>query len=207
LAAGANTRLEGILPPGLKPLLVVNGRTLFKHAVDHAHDAWGTERVVAVVSPDNVRPLTQVGGADDWVVQPQADGVMDALRRGLRAVDTRWTLVLCADNTFDLDYETNLDLLRLRGRVPLFGARGLDEKDARRFTRYVRHGDNVRFLEASGDEPGTGCWIGPLCLPTEGLRNGQNSPTIVGCVNVAAHGLMLTPLDMNCADLGIPEAL
>jgi NDP-sugar pyrophosphorylase family protein len=207
LAAGANTRLESILPPGLKPLVIVNGKTLFKHAVDHANGLWNVDRVVAVVAPDNARPLTQVGGADDWVVQPRPEGVLDAIRRGLRAVWTPWTLILCADNTFDVDTGGLIQLQHVAGRVPAFVSRRLAPEDERRFTRYVRHGDSSRFVGPEYTGPTDGCWIGPLCLSTEGLGDGSMLPSIIDCVNVAATGQMLTPIAMNCADLGIPEAL
>jgi molybdopterin-guanine dinucleotide biosynthesis protein A len=207
LAAGANTRLEGILPPGLKPLLVVNGRTLFKHAIDHANDVWDCERLVAVVSPDNARHLAIVGGADDWVVQPSPDGVVDAIRRGLRVITTPWTLILCADNTFDLD-EAALSAIACRRDVAMFGARRLAPDDEHRFTRYYTSYDRVKFVEATNTtQPTEGCWIGPLLLPTEGVRNGSTMPSIVDLVNVATADFQLVPVQMTCADLGIPEAL
>lgn len=218
LAAGANTRLEGIVPPGFKPLIPVNGRSLFKHALDHANDVWGAQRIVTVVNPDNARALTQIGGSDDWIVQPSPDGVVDAIRRGLVAIDAEWTVVLCADNTFEIAEDVLERTRAHQWRRPLFGARWLPRDDAHRFTRYRMSAPlknafdtgepiTARFLDAKDTGAFDGCWIGPLVLRTDSLRRGMTMPTIVDCVNVATRDEVFVPVPMNCYDLGVPEAL
>lgn len=214
LAAGANTRLEGILPPGLKPLIPVNGKTLYKHAVDHANDVWDAKEVILVASPDNVRPLAQLGHADHIVIQPAPDGVVDAIRRAIRLVRTTGTLILCADNTFDLDSMAKAEILEARQNGwAAFGARRLAANEARRFTRFVEMSGHhrIRFLAETEALNVTGdCWIGPMYLPTGGIERGLKDGIIrpvVDLLNTAIANVETVPVSMNCSDLGIPEAL
>lgn len=219
LAGGANTRLQGVVPPFMKPLVVVNGRTLFRHAFDHA-PIWHADRAVAVVSPENIGPLTKLNLGDnwtrlkyvsDWIVQPHPIGIIDAIKRGLVAVRSPWTLVMCADNTFDIESAALFHLDRsLKEPWSLFGARHLSHEEERRFTRYDVRDDRVYFIEASDAAPGIGCWIGPLLVPTLDLsvaaHNSRNR-TIVDCLNEMACKRRFVSVPMYCNDLGIPEAL
>jgi len=202
-AAGANERLSGLVSTGGKPLILVNGKPLIRHALDHARDFWEAAEVVIVASPDNVKSLTQVVIADSWVVQPEPTGVVNAIARGIRFIESVWTVILCADNTFD----TQGIILPEVINSLYFGARQLDKTSAKRFTRYTQANNFTRFIEASSDETGEGCWIGPLVLPTEAIKKYVGiSETIVQLVNVIQkEHRTLTPLNMHCTDMGVPE--
>lgn len=226
LAAGANTRLSGpnIVPPYMKPLILVNGRPLIQHALRHAIDDWRASEHVIVVSPDNARLITSViPKRYEYVLQPEPMGVIDAIARAARLVTRPWTLILCADNTFEMDGEHwempwHLDA----PQCGAFGARQLDLESAKRFTRYTvqnidvsTHGDpvkrivrgNVRFIEASSAEMAHGVWIGPLLLDTRRLVHDiALSSSIVQLITRAtSDGTSVMELPMLCSDMGIPE--
>lgn len=196
----------------MKPLLVHNGRTLFRGAIDHAHQLWEVDRVVAVVAPCNAQPLTQIGGADAWVIQPTPNDVIDAIQRGLAAIDPvkhPWTVILCADNVFETGDEGAMLIVSRRHEQPLFGARtDLLLPEAERFTKYTHdEKKGARFYPKDWDGF-DGVWIGPLSLPTLSLqRTIEHVPNVEMMVNAACSGSYLVPLPMRCSDLGIPEAL
>lgn len=210
LAAGANVRLNGLVAPYHKPLMLVNGKPLVRHAFDHASD-WGSNRVTVIVSPKNAEPITAlVPNTALFIVQPQPRGVVDALHLVKdRIKDDEHTLILCADNTFS-------DPPRGKPRVPCFGFRSVHSVDWQRFTRFKnpRSGSphleekGIILIEASAPEQGDGCWIGPLLLNTERVLNALRIPhsTVVEFIRAASdNGADLTPIAMQCSDLGVPE--
>jgi MobA-like NTP transferase protein len=194
LAAGANTRLAGITAPFTKPLLTVNGRTLFDHALAEA-DRWDADEIVAVVSPHNAYQLrSSVVGA--YVTQAKPTGFLDAVRLALPFVNKPTTLILCADNLFE-------------GAVPAsnlacFGARDdVPPAAATRFTRYYTL-NNVLYFRNDRTPGGlsNGCWIGPVRCSTDVLRRSlATGPTLEALL----RDLDLRPVPMRCVDLGVPE--
>ena len=209
IAAGANTRLGGIVAPFMKPLILVNGKPLIQHALQHAAE-WNTARDIIVASPDNAALLTKVAGNWDdldWILQPTPAGVVDAIARALNHVKTDWTLILCGDNTF-----SKIDMKTKWGSLGLFGARKLPAQDSQRFTRYkLREEGGVVFIDAASRDLGDGCWIGPLLLKTSELQRvvpriavdgGSVVTMIAACTN---DGREIEPLPMTCEDLGVPE--
>jgi hypothetical protein len=194
----------------MKPLLLVNGRPLFQHALDHATNVWGVTQRIAVVSPDNARHVLSVvvpAACHHWVLQPRPDGVIDALQRALPLVRHDRVLILCADNTFSsFDGAEAL----LNEPYSFFGTRDVEMPDAMRFTRYAAcDGGGVRLIEAGSREYGHGCWIGPLVLHTWRANTAlQVANTVVEFIALATDGgKMLRPIAMRCADLGVPEEL
>lgn len=205
----------------------MNGRPLIRHALDHAL-RWNAKSLTIVCSPENVKALTQVIPQQrnvNWVVQPEPTGVVNAIARGLPFITLPWTLILCADNTFEGDVPTEIT-------GPLFGVRSLPPHDARRFTRYRVRNRNIEMTNLSDDAPrfqttedrgveiieadadgfGDGCWIGPLLLPSYDVHKAlsEEAPpkTIVGLMRRTTNdGRHLTPLPMMCSDMGIPEEL
>lgn len=216
LAAGANTRLAGVMPGFMKPLMLVNGRPLVRHALDHAVWDWKAERVIFVAAPQNASLLAQVTGEPncerrEWVLQPSPDGIIDAISRALPLVTTEWTLILCADNTF------SGNVTSLPRRTACFGARVLAAEDASRFTRAVTrpdHGTRVLARDEPNDLPrveaGVMVWIGPLLLKTKelcsALRCMHAGSSIERLIMLATdEGRELQPIMMACEDLGVPE--
>lgn len=220
LAAGANTRLQAVVPPYMKPLILMNGKPLVRHAVDHALNDWHVRGITVVAGPDNARMLLGVlSKMHHFVLQPEPDGVVDAVYRALPTITQDWTLILCADNTFVPDPDNPVHFSAKRGAQ--FGTRFVDPPSSRRFTRYKRLSDpkgasfdeqyapGVRLIPASDPEQGDGCWIGPLLLETEQLRRvlGICESVTDMMMQSTALGTELSPLPMLCSDLGIPEEL
>jgi hypothetical protein len=214
LAAGANERLKGIVPSYMKPLVLVNGRPLIQHALEHAR-RWEVTAKIIVASPANISLMAQVVEEPTyWAVQSLPRGVSDAVRRALPYVKTTHTLILCADNTFEdaLNELSPSDMLR-QGVRPLFGARVLPVRAAARFTRYRLRmpGPGVHLIEASSPDTGDGCWIGPLLLETKCIQavlDEHGNPTVSQLILESTNdGKDLLPMPMRCADLGIPDAL
>lgn len=213
LAAGANTRLQGIIPGFMKPFILMNGKPLVHHAIDHARE-WCTKDIIIVVSPNNAGGLTQiVDGATAWVLQPQPLGVVDAIFRAMPLVTTPWTLILCADNVFvHGDNGASVHELTRSPRRAIFGSRELSDEGAYRFTRYENTPDRgVRFI-VSDNDPGEGCWIGPLLLDTRRLLaiplTSRSHINIIDLINGCTDGgLNITPIPMLCSDCGVPEEL
>lgn len=221
LAAGENTRLQGIVPPFMKPLMLVNGKPLVRHAIDHAME-WGAKHAVIVVSPDNASliPTVVPHVGVHWVLQPRAEGVVDAIRRGMHAVKSDMTLILCADNTFDHSQPQSELLGIVERREASFGSRVLNLRAAARFTQWTPRTDTpgVHIVDTNADNAGhslTGnCWIGPLLLKTDMLQQiftySPSVPrqTIASLIrNATNDGHDLRPLPMECADMGTIAAV
>lgn len=234
LAAGANTRLDGRVPPFMKPLVLVNGKPLVNHARDHAVHNWGCDSLIFVASPSNVGLLLNVARLHSahWIVQPTPMGVVDAITRAMPFVVTGKVLILCADNTFE-NGSQSVDFFSFARRSvhSWMGVRTLDALASKRFTRYRHrkvmvdttvHSDpepkiidtllGVELIEAGSPELGDGCWIGPLLLQTLEIRTalqGRHPPqTIVELIKATTNdGRELRVAPMLCADMGVPEEL
>lgn len=189
----------------MKPLVLVNGKPLIQHALDHAAQSWHADVKIVVAAPSNASLLVQItaGGVDHWVLQPNPQGVVDAIERAIPLVETEWTLILCSDNTFS-------QVATLKPHRACFGARQLDTPaQASRFTRYVsRPGGGVLLHDAYSTHECRGVWIGPLLLKTQAIRNNRGLTSIVALMRQCTeNGKYLWPIEMQCEDLGIPEVL
>lgn len=216
LAAGANTRLGGLVPPYLKPLILVNGKPLLHHAVNHATQDWGAQQVIIVVSPDNAKAICSVEDPGrQYILQPQPNGVVDAIRRAIGLVSTEWVVILMADNTFEA---LDRSFLIPPFQDPMIGVRDdLSPAEMRRFTRYrARPCDinawvkGIDLIEASDNESGQGVWIGPLLLRAPMVRASllREPTSVTELIHWATNnGDDLAAVQMRCADLGVPEAL
>lgn len=210
----------------MKPLILMNGKTLLAHAVDHALDAWEAAEIIIVGAPENVSLMRDVMQPYceqyHWVIQPRPTGVVNAIARGLRLARHQAILILCADNTFQ--YRGPISFQKyVREIQPLFGVRDdISLEAGRRFTRYrtrrldvsthnaAAHIDaGVELIGAGEPGPGDGCWIGPLLLGHGALDaavTGRPDAPIVEIIKLAtADGQQLMPLQMQCEDFGILE--
>lgn len=212
LAAGANTRLNGIVPPYLKPLILSNGKPLLHHAVNHATQDWAVKEVIIVVSPDNAKSIVSIEDhSRQYILQPAPDGVLDAIGRAVPAATGDWLLILCADNTFDGFPHGDP---RLNQETAIIGVRDdLSPGEMKRFTRYRNRFDGVEIIDANSDEQGQGCWIGPLCLRRLNVvhflgDSDRGMYSIADLIRKSTNaGTELVAVPMNCTDLGVPEAL
>lgn len=221
LAAGAGTRLAGIVPTGLKPLVVVNGETLIARLVRQAR-TFAAGRIVVVVSPTNAAPIVElIERGDrrdvDYVVQPVPAGPGEALLRGLAVVRTAHTLVLAGDN-----WMPDVALHDVVEDIPMGVAVGVrvvtDPAVARRFTR-LREVPRAATCEAEeGPELGWSgpwtVWCGPLVIPTDNARialqaavtgRGDNEAKIGPYLH--RMGASVGLVGVEAQDIGTPEAL
>lgn len=216
LAAGANTRLAGIVPPFCKPLIPINGKPLINHAIEHAKFDWKCDRIIVVASTENVKQLTQVVEPDNsirWVIQPTPDGVVDAIKRGLELVTSEMVLILCADNLFDIGQMLPSDLdIFIKDKIAAVACRSLPVEEATRFSR-VGSGAN-QYPAITMDMPTRGsalCWIGPLILKTNNCRSSIDTfgddQTIQLFINRSLDEQGLALMHMSCSDLGVPEEI
>lgn len=173
LAGGAGRRLSGVVPTGLKPLLLANGEPLVKRLVRQAYANGLASSITVVVSPTNAAPIVEVVAANGvhYVVQPTPRGPGDALLRALRHVDPgHRALVVMGDNYiadafFAAVYEADAALV--------IGTTALD--DVARFTRVGTTSAPRALWSAEGPimktEPSTRTvWCGPLLLPVGATR-------------------------------------
>jgi CTP:molybdopterin cytidylyltransferase MocA len=143
LAAGNGERVRGVTARGLKPLLLVEGEPLIARLVRQASVA---DRVTVVVSPLNAPHIVDVleaKGFDDvrYIVQPQATGPTDAMRRGLDTSRGALTLVVLGDNVV-----SDSDFAAIAQRqAPAVGVRTFARDDPR--------------IEGLGRRLSTGEWV------------------------------------------------
>lgn len=205
----------------MKPLMLVNGRPLIQHAIQHATVTWNAQTTTIVASPDNARPLASVLTRPEdfhWALQPSPVSVVDAIKRGMR-YQHAMTLILCADNVFD---NGGKELLRTEGYIanqqPAFGSQTLPLDAATRFTRWNIRSDfpGVTFYEATNHKEAAKsqhCWIGPLLLSTARVhavleRCSVHIPIhafIQECVGRVENNIV--PIEMRCLDMGTIESV
>jgi bifunctional N-acetylglucosamine-1-phosphate-uridyltransferase/glucosamine-1-phosphate-acetyltransferase GlmU-like protein len=180
LAAGKGSRLEGVMAPYHKPLMVVNGRPIIWTAVHHALQV-GANLVTVVVAPENALPISQVlmefEARLQLLVQQKPRGPGDALYKALniahKGSPTRAkTLVLMGDNV------TSFADIQKINQIPDFavGVQLMDREEASRFT-FVARLTNGRDYWLEGLTPtedhvdeATGmvvCWVGPFVVPSD----------------------------------------
>ena len=220
LAAGNGRRLKGIVPTGLKPLIVVNGEPLITRIVDQAIEV--SDLVTVVVSPANAAPIVElVGTGVHYVVQPEPRGPGDALRRGLvTSGNVSRSLVLMGDNWLeDGVVQTVVDS---RADV-VIGVRdiGVIYPDvARRFTRVKVNPSGVLVSEEGHVLGWAGpwtVWCGPLVVPTVMMKEAlDNAVWTAEKEEELKIGPYLGDVDLTgvtalipveAKDIGIPEEL
>jgi MobA-like NTP transferase domain len=233
LAAGRNERLNGLVPAGHKPLLVVNGMPLIGHAVRQgaaAIDFGKGDRVIVVASPENAHALHQVLPPDIYmIIQRFPEGPGDALLIGLTLSLSSEVLVLMGDNyTSDQHVE---NVRECEGNVVGVGEVALELCE--RFTRWrsesIEDPSKGTWVEKVPVDPrrdlwkqdGHGppyalAWLGPLKLRVDDIRRAlQECPG----QQPAGRGIELqigpafnclpdvSRVPVTSIDLGIPEVL
>lgn len=214
LAAGNGSRLEGIVPTGLKPLLVVNGEPLIKRLVDQVRRAKIGNAITVVVSPTNAAPICELLGEEHrYVVQPSPRGPGDALLRGLRGWDDCRCMVLMGDNWFA--DEVIPAMVDIDADFVIGGHEEVDRERAAQFTRVKADVEPWLFNEGTvprGQGPWH-VWCGPLIAPEDRLHQ------MLLAVGSGAAELKIGPhlnaLDVetrrfvyvDAKDIGTPEAV
>lgn len=210
LAAGRNDRLAGHVPAYMKPLLVVNGKTLVMHIIS----ALGMcERIIVVASPDNVKQLVDVVSSERpdvrFVVQPQADGPAEALSLGLEVATSAYTLLACGDNVIPFDHWSKLLAEdRPKEYEVIVSTRYLPGREVRRFT-YFFHDEVLEKEDPPVLDTTYQAWIGPVVFRTNDLRDimRECKPESLSDILRKYEPDLRRFVVGNCSDIGIPEEL
>jgi molybdopterin-guanine dinucleotide biosynthesis protein A len=211
LAAGKGERLDGISAPYHKPLIVVNGLPIIRHAVEHAL-LLGEDRIIVVVAPENATPIAHVlKDIDnlDMIVQRSPRGPGDALYTGLRLVNTTRVLILMGDN---LSSQNDVREVVTAG-TPAVGTRQLPAHEAGRFTFWDHNANEWREKVPILGSDEWSCWVGPLFVETEEMKMAletwvgpRGSEVPIGPLfNSFRDHFAMVPVET--IDIGIPEAL
>lgn len=216
LAAGKGERLDGVMAPYHKPLMVINGRPIVQQAVDFGLQLGG--HVIVVVAPENAAPISHVLGDRPvhMVVQRRANGPGYALATGLMLAEGK-VMVLMGDNV-----STFADVMRVADAQSYgVGVQLVDREDAIRFT-YWRHGDQTwaeKIRPAQPDLDPSGmvlAWVGPLTVDRdtalEYYRDSQEHDARGDAIGPAIpclvpNGKSHTAVSVGTYDIGVPEAL
>lgn len=217
LAAGQNVRLQSVLPAGFKPLMLVNGKTLVRHAYDHLSLDWSAEDTVVVVNPTNAGPIAQIldHGNDDrhlhMAVQYRPTDVVDAIRIGTRMLpDSEVTVIVCADNMFELlpGFDT-MSVVDRSCEQPSVATRRIQKPESERFTRIVCGAPisaNIKLDDPYEEDEL--CWVGPLVVPTFKLKAAVETRDQMNVTNLLRRiALQWNAFPMLCSDLGVMEEL
>lgn len=196
----------------MKPLLLVNGKPLFQLACDHAKDVWNANELIVVASPKNIEQLYHVSTYNFqtyWVIQPQPLGVVDAIVRGARAARCERLLILCADNLFKTTGYNEFTGLVTNTRFSYLASKELAPSEAERFTKIKRLSDGGCVLSRESNISGK-VWLGPLLINKFKVNrafshSGNDVEDFI--MGVSDNGKNLRDFEMDCSDLGVPEAI
>lgn len=219
LAGGRGSRLEGIMPPYMKPLMIVSGKPLINRLVDHAHEATNGGRVIIVCAPENASHIANVlqyrerRDADiDMIVQPTPRGPGDALSRGLRIASTQDVLVLMGDNVMPYN-----DIRKMTNAIKqnVVGTALITRREAQGHLTIIQ---NDQWLEKVQFDAGTDmtrtvvAWVGPLMVNKNDMakaihrwKNQEGGEIPIGPLLNWLPNLGM--IECEAIDIGIPEAL
>jgi len=230
LAAGRGARLDGIAAPFHKPLLIVNGLPLIVQLVGIVQRTFDScverdARIVVVVAPENALAISAVLQAHKYenvhyVLQPDARGPGDALRRGLIATGSGRNLVLMADNVIS---QRTLERVVDEATPYAIGCVDMAPEDAGRFTRYnwaTSEWEERVPIEDNHVNTVTGkvtCWVGPLVIDRDTAISELTLTTLP--VKYRDHELLIGPnlnhltpedhgyqmVEVDVMDIGLPE--
>ena len=221
LAAGRGSRVEGLVPPFFKPMMVVNGRPLISSAISEA-DRIGSTRIIVVAAPENAAALSHYlpsEGPLRMVVQFRPTGPGDGVLLGLDLVRSSHVLVLMGDNVFGPSDVSSVakgwhlaGSSNAEGANAVVGVRHLEDPTA--FTRQRSNGTWVEKVEKSPDDFTAGrskCWVGPIAAKTEKLQDAilHQSRDAAGerAIGPALNRLeKVATVRVETYDIGVPEA-
>jgi len=207
LAAGRNDRLKGRVPAYLKPLITVNGVSLIVDLVTKALAVANC--VVIVVAPQNAQHIVDVvhsalGSIKNihYVIQPSADGPVDALDIAMNLVHDDRVMVLCADNIIPLDVIVKCASDKTEAVI---STSEMTHDKAQRFTYFVRN-EVYEKQPVPKDAPNlVQVWVGPLVVH-RGFLNAQLSQvdTLSELIGLTIERSFVLG---NVSDIGVPEEL
>ena len=210
LAAGRNERLKHIVPPYMKPVLVINGEPLIKTIVREAL-CNPVGHLVVVVAPENAAAIAYVLRPYlrnvDLIVQPDATGPLDAAFRALQLCQSELVTIVCADNV--------IPPATLREALcddrPSISTSMITVSEAERFTRVKPNGRLIDgpYSEQEDRALTERCWIGPVTVHRQrfdaACRVAFDRDT--GLTDALDRCGPFRTYVGNCADIGTPLAL
>ena len=155
LAAGKGKRMGGTTPKVMRPLL---GRPMISHILSTVQ-RFSPEHILVVVDADGHGPISQELGNEGirYIIQPEALGTADAVRRCRDEVNTRRVMVLYGDVPL-LRSGTLADMIALhQSRGAAATLLSTEFPDPSGYGRIVRNGDGtvrriVEHRDASATE-------------------------------------------------------
>ncbi len=208
LAAGRNDRLKGFVPEYMKPLIMVNGSPIIVNIVRDLVDGIATD-IIIVVSPHNAGFITAVVEAIPqryrvrYVVQPEAVGVMDAVRRAMPMVHED-VMIVCADNIIRSSVYEMIEV-GLVGTDVSLAVKSMPIAEAQRFTYFDE--DDVYEKTSPPDhmKGNVFVWLGPLAIRKAFLfTHADDTERLSGLIALADS---VRRVEANCVDIGVPEEL
>lgn len=225
LAAGHGSRLKGLYPSFMKPLIPISGKPLI---VDILHKAAMIEPndMTVVVAPQNALQIVEsvlhgVAPHVHHVVQPSASGVLDAIRLGIGPTINGNVLVLFADNVISHCPSRETVQSATNFKIALQSI-----KDSAVYPDLTCFSETELFFRTPGatvDEdrdPDPHAWVGPMILTEDdqaalmrGLAMNQSNDYQLSVENYLNHiyhidgdkSLNAIKLDIPSFDIGTPE--
>ncbi len=227
LAAGANERLQGLVLPYHKPLLVMNGIPIILDLIAKARELREPgETITIVCAPENCRSIVDLIRAqkapymDDlrFAVQPSPTGPINALALGLTQCESDYVMMLCGDNVIDNATWANCKEALAQGQRLLTIAIEQVYRDyAERFTTFdaKANGDMGKFFHGTKELTGpeylsTACWVGPVIMKRGALKEALKVPprdfaTLFN--RIGGRHTQPRTFVSHTLDIGVPEAL
>lgn len=219
LAAGRGSRLAGVMPPYMKPLMTANGESILVKLIRGATAAVFNvttldSRVTVVTAPENTMPIAHLLNDADIdariVVQRKPTGPATAVKLAMQP-DSARTVVLMGDNVMDTNAIQRV-MVKEGTRTTVVGG-----SNARlvspSFTRY-RHGQQqwVEKTPITDEDTYAFVWLGPLSFNTERLANVLNSELVMNEAGEYPLGPLLNhfnddllTVEVTCTDIGVLE--
>lgn len=199
LAAGRGSRLTPAFPQYLKPLIPINGRPLISWSVSLASLLGLQTRVV--VAPENAALICQTLGPDfDYIIQPEARGVVDAIKR---ASPQEPFMLLMSDNYMNVGDTVTAwqGVLDVPFAVSLTRAPAMQRSQ---FTQFTQSRGFWRSDDVS--DPDAKIWLGPAVVSPDMLTS-ATGPSPEDMLNAGHLDYGTTHVDSYAIDVGRIDVL
>ncbi len=226
LAAGKNTRLQGIIPAYHKPLLVVNGETLLVRLVRQAQTLMSKgNRIVLVVSPLNcqaIMDLMRSSFTDEqrlsivYLCQDTDATFADTLATALAlSQKSEKVLLMCGDNYIsDNDWEVFINTCVAQG-YPVATWVSSSMEQTNRFAKILPVSGGITSAPSEdsmrNDDGDFLCWLGPVviqpALTQTRLKRQERRDVVADALTAGGQEKHFFPVELSVQDIGVPDAL
>lgn len=226
LAAGKNTRLQGIIPAYHKPLLVVNGETLLVRLVRQAQDLMSKgNRLILVVSPFNCQAIMDLMRASlsneqrasiVYMCQDADATFADTLLTALSfSQKSEKVLLMCGDNYIsDNDWSVFVNTCPAQG-YPVATWISSSMEQTNRFAKVLPVSGHITSAPSEdsmrNDDGDFLCWLGPIviqpALTQTRLKRQERRDVVADALTAGGPEKHFFPVELNVQDIGVPDAL